>query len=253
MNVYHHRRQFRRANLERIEQQEAEWLGRAQWVAFSSQWAAKRCIESYGLKPGSVYSIGIFGEIEIPGGDGYAGAKQFAFVSTDFEAKGGTVVLAAFRLVHERNPDASLVIVGAPPTTGNLGPNVVYAGYLQKEHLGQRKRFREILTTSRALVHPTRRDIAPLIIVEAGYFSCPVISTRHFAIPEQVEHQATGLLIENVSDPSVLADAMAWMIDNEEEYMQMRKRARHKACIDHSKEAFGQRMRALVAPLIKYQ
>jgi glycosyltransferase involved in cell wall biosynthesis len=102
-------------------------------------------------------------------------------------------------------------------------------------------------------VHPTCSDIAPLTIVEAGYFGCPVISTQHFAIPEQVEHQATGLLIENVSGPSVLADAMAWMIDKEEEYMQMRKRARHKACKDHSKAAFGERMRALVAPLIKYQ
>jgi glycosyltransferase involved in cell wall biosynthesis len=247
MAIYHQRQLFRSADLERIEQKEAEWLSRAQCVAFTSEWAANRCIEHYGIKACSVCSVGIFGEIEMPDGERYRGARQFVFASTDFEAKGGAFVLAAFRRVRERFPDASLVIIGAAPPSETVGQNIVYVGYLKKEDAIQRQQFREILATSRALVHPTRSDIAPLIIIEAGYFGCPTISVRRFAIPEQIEHQVTGMLIDDPSDASVLADAMTWMIENEAAYDRMRKRARIKASVDSSKEVFKQRMCALVA------
>jgi len=38
----------------------------------------------------------------------------------------------------------------------------------------------------------THSDIAPLLLVEAGYFGCPVDSTRRFAIPDIVEHGRAG-------------------------------------------------------------
>jgi glycosyltransferase involved in cell wall biosynthesis len=42
----------------------------------------------------------------------------------------------------------------------------------------------------RALVNATRNDICPLLLVEAGYVGCPVISTRKFAIPEIIDNCA---------------------------------------------------------------
>src|SRR5262249_31448672 len=89
INIYHRRERVRPSDLERIERAEADWLSRAQRVAFSSRWAAKRCVEHYGLNESLVRFIGIFGEVASPKSDEYQGGKQFVFVSTDFEAKGG--------------------------------------------------------------------------------------------------------------------------------------------------------------------
>jgi glycosyltransferase involved in cell wall biosynthesis len=246
MNIYHQREMFRSNDLDRIERAEADWLGRAHCVAFTSRWAVKRSVEHYGLNASSVRFVGIFGEVALPRSDEYQGRRQFAFVSTDFEAKGGPFVIAAFRRVRERYPDASLVIVGARPFGGVADPNVVFAGYLRKEIAEENKRFREILAQSRALVHPTSSDISPHVIVEAGYFGCPAISVRKFAIPELIEHEVTGLLINDASDVSALADAMYWMIEQESQYVRMREQAWIKAHNENSRKAFEQRIQEMI-------
>jgi glycosyltransferase involved in cell wall biosynthesis len=249
MNIYHRRELFRRGDLERIERAEAEWLRHAQCVAFSSRWAIKRSVEHYGLDESSIRFVGIFGEVELPEGDEYRGGKQFAFISTDFKAKGGPLVIEAFRRIRKRHPDASLIIVGAPPSTGTSDPNIAYAGYLRKELVEEYKIFRNILAQSRALVHPTRCDTTAMVIIEAGYFGCPAISVGRFAIPERIEHEVTGLLVDDPSDVA-LADAMNWMIEQETKYFRMREQARVKAQRDGSKHAFESKIQALVAPFM---
>ena len=73
-------------------------------VLFTSHWAAERAVRDYSLDANRVGSVGIFGEIEMPARDAYEGRKEFVFVSTNFEAKGGRIVLAAFREVRKRTP-----------------------------------------------------------------------------------------------------------------------------------------------------
>lgn len=250
IDIYHRREQFRPDDLERIERTEAEWLRRAQCVAFTSRWAARQAIEHYGLDESAVHCVGIFGETELPERDRYAGRHQFTFVSTNFAAKGGRVTLAAFQRVRARHPDASLVIVGAPPSGAGAETNVTYAGYLRKEVVRESQRFREILAQSRALVHPTNSDIAPLIVVEAGYFGCPAISVRRFAIPELIDDRVNGLLVDDASDVATLAEAMNWMIEQKTDYMRMRQQAWLKARSAHSKQAFDIRMQAMLRSLL---
>ena len=246
MSIYHRRDLFRAADLDRIERMEAEWLRNARNVGFSNDWAARRTVEYYGLDAARVRSVGTFGEMEMPDVDEYGGRKQFVFVSTNFEAKGGPVVLSAFRQVRERHADASLVIVGAQPTEGVDEPNIIVLGYLRKEVPEEHARFRAILGRARALVHPTSSDISPLIIVEAGYFGCPAISVRKFAIPQLVEHEATGLLVDDASDVAAVAQAMNWMLEHDREYRRMRERAWAKAREEQSKAAFERKMQALI-------
>jgi glycosyltransferase involved in cell wall biosynthesis len=251
IEIYHRRGLFRPADLERIEHTEAVWLRGARYIGFSNGWAAQRAISHYALDASRVHVVGNFGEIEMPAADEYAGAKQFAFVSTDFDAKGGPTVLAAFRKLRQRHADACLVIVGAAPPGGAIEPGVIVTGYLRKEVPDEYARFRTILAATRALVHPTNSDISPLIVIEAGYFGCPAIASKRFAIPELVDHGISGILLDDVSVNSV-ADAMSWMLDNETLYQDMRRRARTKATSQHSKVTFESNMHALVAPLMAH-
>lgn len=247
IDIYHKRDQFRGADLERIETQEALWLGNAIAVGFSSTWAAQRTIMRYGLDPSRVRTLGAFGEFDMPDVDQYQGLRQFLFVSTDFEAKGGPLVLDAFIEVHRRFPDASLVVVGAPPKKNVDVSGVSFAGYLRKENPGEASRFREILTGARALVHPTLRDVSPLIIVEAGYFGCPAISMRKFAIPHLIEDGRSGVLLDEGAGVAELAEAMNWIIENDAEYRKMRKQAWSRTRQQHSRKAFEKRVYDMIA------
>jgi glycosyltransferase involved in cell wall biosynthesis len=248
IDVYHRRPMFQPADLERIEQMEATWLGDAHYIGFSNAWAAQRAISHYKLDRSRVHVVGNFGEIEMPADDEYTGAKQFAFVSTDFDAKGGPTVMSAIRKLRRRHRDASLIIVGARPSNGSNDPAISVTGYLRKEVPDEYAVFRRVLAGARALVHPTKSDISPLIIIEAGYFGCPTIAPNQFAVPEMVDHGVTGILLDDVSATTV-ADAMVWMLENESSYREMRRHARARVA-NYSKAAFESKIQALVAPLM---
>lgn len=247
ISLYHRRADFSAADLARIERREAEWLQGAAAIGFTSAWAAERAKQDYALDPARVHVLGIFGETEWPEADGWHGAAQFAFVSTDFASKGGAIVLAAFRAIRAQHPEASLVIVGDAPADLRAEPGVTITGYLRKEDPEQNQRLRSILAESRAVVHPTRSDIAPLLLVEAGYFGCPVITTRRFAIPEIVDDGVTGLLLDDPQDVSAIAAAMAAMLDMEPAaYLAMRRAAWSHTRTTHSRDRFDSCLLAMI-------
>jgi glycosyltransferase involved in cell wall biosynthesis len=244
VEIFHRREHFRQDDLERIEQAEAAWLKNARRVLFTSDWAVERAVSYYMLDASRVSSVGIFGEIELPVRDAYAGSKEFAFVATNFEAKGGRTVLAAFRELRKRHPDAALIVVGRKPSDIVPEPGVNFAGFLRKEIPDEYSLYQQILGRARAIVHPTRSDIAPLLIIEAGNVGCPSISSRRFAIPELIDDVRTGFLLDNSSQVSPVVSAMSWMLEHEDEYQQMRKAAWIKARGQHSRERFEERLLA---------
>ena len=212
--------------------------------AFHKHLGGERAVSYYALDANRVGSVGIFGEIDLPARDAYAGGKEFAFVSTNFEAKGGRTVLAAFRELRKCHPDAGLIIVGRQPSDVVAEPGVNFAGFLRKEIPAEYDLYQQILGRVRALVHPTRSDISPLLIIEAGYVGCPAISSRKFAIPELIDDGRTGLLLDDSSQVTAVVSAMSWMLEHEDEYQQMRKAAWAKASGQHSKEQFEERLLA---------
>ena len=209
---------------------------------FTSDWAARRAANDYHLDEGQVRVLGVCGQIEVPTCDAYVGGRDFAFVATNFEAKGGRTVLAAFREVRQRHPDASLTVVGDRPSGIGSPAGVTFVGFLRKEVPAELERYREVLGRARALVHPTQSDIAPLLAIEAGYFGCPVISSKKFAIPELVDDGTTGLLLNDPSQATAVAGAMNWMLERDDEYAEMRQAAWTKAHHQHAKWQFEERL-----------
>src|SRR5262249_50963305 len=66
IRIYHRPELFHPEDLQRIQQTEAQWLRNARYVAFSSDWAASRAREFYGLNASCVRTVGALGEIDIP-------------------------------------------------------------------------------------------------------------------------------------------------------------------------------------------
>jgi len=123
---------------------------------------------------------------------------------------------------------------------------VEFTGFLRKENPLEYARYRQIIGNARAIVHPTMSDIAPLLLVEAAYFGCPVISSRKFAIPELVEDGRTGFLLDDSSQVSAVADAMCRMLENEDEYRRMRAAAWSRSREKNSRQGFEDRLLAAV-------
>lgn len=171
--------------------------------------------------------MGIGGNVEVPSADTYAGGMVFLFIAQNFALKGGPVACAALQGVRRSQPDAKLIIMGQkPPAKFLQQAGVEYAGYLRKSRCEELAKFRSILGSAFCLLHPTNSDTVSQVIIECGYFGCPAIAPRRFAIPELVLNRQTGVLIDT---PFTIADferEMLWMIEDELRYQELRRAAR---------------------------
>lgn len=225
MDVYHVRSQF--SGLERICEEEANWIKGAHRAFFGTQWALEQTLEAYSIPRGNLEVVGLGGHIPIPQIDEYQGGYEFLFVSLDFERKGGHLCIEAFQRVRNQFPDARLTLLGTEPPQSILSvPGVVYEGYLRKTVPQELRKLQQIFARAFALIHPTSTDIAPLVIVEAGYFGCPAIASRSFSIPELVIDGITGYLVTPPLHAEDFAERMIMMCSSPTSYKTMRQEVR---------------------------
>ena len=243
INIFHDISDFHLGDLERIRALEAAWLSRAAKVILRSSWAANQAISDYGLNPSKVVSVGNYGFLEPPPVDSYAGGQDFLMVTTDFQKKGGFVVVDAFRKVRIQHSSVNLHLIGADPGEKVRNePGISYLGWVDKNDPNQTATLSRALSSALALVHPTTADTNPMVVIEAGYFGCPAISTRRFAIPELIKDGRSGILLGDPTNADELAAAMVSMIESQDHYLRMRKAAREHMLSHYTRDAFNVRV-----------
>lgn len=170
--------------------------------------------------------------------------KQILFLGRIVPEKGAHVLLQAFQKVFEKHPDTELVMVGpigltprdfvlslshdaqtaslsrfydgnyesalkSPELSGRTG-RVSFVGNIP--YPSQTDYYRK----ADVFVCPSVwNDPFPLIVLEAMAAGACVVATRSGGIPELVEHEKTGLLVER-GDPRSLADAMIRLLEDED-------------------------------------
>lgn len=112
-----------------------------------------------------------------------------------------------------------LVLAGAVPdpaygellrreaATFGLADRIHFAGLLSESHL--LKEFRG----ADALVLPSYQETAPMVVQQAMAAGIPVIATTVGGIPQQIEHEATGLLFE-AGDVDRLTNLITRLVQN---------------------------------------
>ena len=216
--------QFIKQDIERICLEEKNWLINAEKLFFESQWGANQCGEDYDIGSNKLKTIGRGGNITIPEKDVYSGSLNLVIIANNFYQKGGDLVFEAFKLLKQNHKTLQLHIIGGHPGQNvEETKGVVYHGFLYKESHEDLLKLESILAQAFLLMHVTREDTNPLVITEAGYFGCPAISVEHYAIPELIVHNKTGVLLEYLPKPKRIAAAVEALILDKESYFVMRK------------------------------
>ena len=160
-----------------------------------SEWAKASLVRDYGIDAARVAVIPPGIDVDLWKFDRPAkidGAPVRAlFVGGDFERKGGSALLEAFRRARRICPNIELDIVTRARgiADGEEGVRV---------HAGLTPNCPELIDLyARAdlFVFPTIADCLPLAIMEALSAGLPVISTDVAAIPEAVRHECEGLIV----------------------------------------------------------
>jgi colanic acid/amylovoran biosynthesis glycosyltransferase len=144
------------------------------------------------------------------------GPVEIICVASLEEVKGHRFLIDACRMLANRGLDFRCHLVGSGPMQRVLEQQIVQHGLQQRVHLlggKPRSEVARLLSTASVAVlasHPTRegkREGLPVALMEAMAAGLPVVASNLSGIPELVEHEVTGLLIEP-GDVEAIADAL---------------------------------------------
>jgi glycosyltransferase involved in cell wall biosynthesis len=191
-------------------------LHRAHGVFAMSQWYADLLVDRFGVDRDRVWVA--------PAGMNNPPARRrdphlpptgrLLFVGTEFERKGGDVVLeAARRLRLHGRDDVVLTVVGPDrwPLAGSPPAWVDFRGRLSPADVSA------MLPTHDLFVMPSRFEPFGIAFVEALAAGLPCVARRDFAMPEIVQDGVTGALVSS-DDPDELATAVEGLLDDRDVY-----------------------------------
>lgn len=197
----------------------------------------------------------------------YNGVDLSRFSATDFagpppqivsigrliEKKGFRDLISACALLRSRGVTFQCRIIGEGPLEESLRAQVAAEGLAQVVELTGPQTQTEIakrLAHTTVFALPCTReadggmDNLPTVIMEAMAAGLPVISTPLAGVPEMVEDGVNGLLVPE-RNPSVLADAIARLLDNPGEARALGNRGREIAREKFSIETSARQLRQL--------
>lgn len=130
--------------------------------------------------------------------------RNILFAGIEWERKGGPDLVAAFRKLRVRLPDASLTIVGCTPADAVGVPGCETLGRISRTELAR------LYQASSCFSVPSRHEPFGNVFVEAGHFGLPVVATTVGEIGDVVRDGENGFRVAP-SDPDALADAL-WRV-----------------------------------------
>lgn len=141
--------------------------------------------------------------------------KVIGFVGGFYPWHGLTLLIDAFKLIHEKVPEAQIVLVGDGPELENikqkvhdeqLGEKVVFTGRLSHEHLP------EVMNSFYVGVMPDSNDYgSPMKIFEYMALSVPVVAPNYPPILDVMETGREGIIFDR-GDVRSLSDALAQIL-----------------------------------------
>jgi len=202
--------------------------------------------DHYGCPPDRVVCVGAGSNARLPDEGPRRRADDevpILFVGVDWERKGGPELVEAFRRVHDRHPEAKLLIVGASPELVEAGVEVIGRCPVEEIHRHY----------ARAAVFclPSRREPFGVAYVEALHHALPVVGTRIGAVPELIDEGVEGFLVD-VGDVAALADRLERLVADSGLRDEMGRRARSRARERYTWQAVAGRMADSIATALRH-
>ncbi|MBK4730571.1 glycosyltransferase family 4 protein [Oxynema sp. CENA135] len=187
---------------------ERQTYRRAYRIFAISQRVKSSLIEDYGIEGDRIIVVGSAPnfnepyELEKP-----LGSQQILFNASDFERKGGDLVLAAFPQVKKALPNATLTIVGRQLNL-SLSEGVSNPG-----RIGSREAMRDLFVRSDLVLSPSYCDPFPIFVMEAMSHGVPCIVSNRDGMPEIVNDRDNGRVLP-IQDPELLAEYIIEVLGN---------------------------------------
>ena len=128
--------------------------------------------------------------------------------------KGLDILLLAFKKVLEKMGGLNLIIIGEGEERENLARLITRYQLINNVHLvGQKEQAATLLKAFDLFTLPSRTEALPTVLLEAGSAGLPVIASNVGGIPEIIENNKEGALVQ-AENTHLLADKILELLAN---------------------------------------
>ncbi len=182
-------------------------------------------VKDYGIDSDKITVIGASGNFEFPyksDKEKIFGSQQILFNGSDFQRKGGDLVLEAFKQVKQALPKAKLVVIGQ-----NI--NTFIEGVENPGEVVSPDDLKNIFLKTDLVVAPARCEPFGVFLIEAMNFGVPCIVSANEAngITDFLEHEVDSIIIHQ-PNPQMLAVQIINLLCNTNRLKSMSKAAQIK-------------------------
>ena len=200
-----------------IRRRETRVYHSASVVFTISDYLRRSFIEAFELSEDRVCTVGAGPNLDLsrippPRARCRDGIPTILFVGKQFERKGGTILLEAFRIVRGTVPEARLVIIG-PGASGPAEPGVKWVGHLDKNRPDEWARLAQAYQDADVFCLPSLFEPFGIVFIEAMFFGLPCVGTAEWAIPEMIIDGHTGYTVPR-GHAAALADRLLGLLTN---------------------------------------
>jgi glycosyltransferase involved in cell wall biosynthesis len=199
-------------------------------LLYSSEWAANSAVNDYNALPSKVKVV--------PFGANFETARNKAeitliiqkrslvecrllFVGKEWKRKGGEIALNTAIILHNRNINVHLDIVGISDTINDLPSYVTNHGFVSKKTDSGRNLFDKLFSYSHFFILPTRQECFGIVFSEAASYALPILTTRTGGVESVVKDNITGKLFSTTDTPVIYADAIQKIISSRDNYLRL--------------------------------
>ncbi|MDX1746611.1 MAG: glycosyltransferase family 4 protein, partial [Halobacteriales archaeon] len=185
---------------EEIRSREARVYERADLIFTMSEMLRRSFIEHFEIPAERLVTVHCGPNVDVPEESPPEATAEplnptVLFVGRDFGRKGGDLLLRSFREVRASIPRARLMMIGNEKPASHE-PWVTYIGYQDPDTSDGSAAIREAYWQASIFCLPTRFEPFGTVFVEAMLYGLPCVGPDAWAVPEIIEHDETGLLVE---------------------------------------------------------
>lgn len=202
-------------------------LNRSRLALFSSEWAARSAIETYGVPSDQVAIIPFGANMQaiLPRcallKRNYSGRLKLLFLAVDWSRKGGDIAFETLVTLLERGVDAELVVCGCIPPAGVSHKRMTVIPFLNKDDPTQMKTLVDLFLSTKFLLLPTRYDCTPVVICEANAFGIPVVTADTGGVSSLIKNGENGVALPSTARGNQYAGMIFDLYRDAERYQEL--------------------------------
>jgi glycosyltransferase involved in cell wall biosynthesis len=158
--------------------------------------------------------------------------------------KGHDLAVAAVDEIARTLPGVRLLIAGDGPARDEVARSAARLGD-RARLIGHRDDIMAVLDAADVLLHPSRADAFPTVLLEALAAGVPIVATAVGGIPEIVQDGRTGLLVQPPFDHRAFVPLLARLLADPDLRRAIARRGRERFDEEFTADRWAARLRAV--------